>query len=63
MTDSWEIIHYSQWGSRGGTAGRRVPGKRRVGVKLGAICWTNSRWAWAVLILMIDMLLSLEQRW
>lgn len=37
--------------------------KRKGGVKLGAIRWTNSRWAGEVLILMTDMLLSLEQRW
>ena len=49
------------WG--GTTGGRRVSGKRRVGVKLGAVGWTNGRWAGEVLIPMTDMLLSLEQRW
>lgn len=36
---------------------------QREGVKLGAVCWTNGRQAGEVLILMIDMLLSLEQKW
>lgn len=42
---------------------RRVSAKRRVGVRLGAICSTNGRRAGEDLILMTDMLLSLEQGW
>lgn len=64
VTDSWEIIHYSQQRWRGGTTREEGAGKAEgVGVRLGAPSRANGSRGGVVLIPLTDMLLSLEQTW